>query len=98
VACTAETDNLQASQISERNHSVHFEWKFLCTFLFITNRLCLASVHIDGQAMLLAAFMAEYKSLSQTFTFCKYAWRCYTTWHQFLFIFIFIVTFITSLV
>ena len=62
VACTAETDNLQASQISERNHSVHFEWKFVCTFLSTTNRLCLASAHIGGQAMLLSVFMAEDKS------------------------------------
>jgi hypothetical protein len=62
LVCTAETDNTQSSQISERNHSVHFEWKLLCTFLSITNRLCLPSVHIGGQAMFKAAFMEEDKS------------------------------------
>jgi hypothetical protein len=63
VVCTAGTNNTQVSQISERNPSVNFELKFLCIFLSITNRLCLANVHIGGQAMLLAVFMAEDKSI-----------------------------------
>jgi len=62
VVCTAETENMQASQISKRNHSAHFEWKFLCTLLSITNRLCLASVHTGGQALLLAVSVTEGKS------------------------------------
>jgi len=62
VAWAAENENMKASQISERDHSVHLERKFLRTLLSITNRLCLASVRIGGQALLLAVFMAEVKS------------------------------------
>jgi hypothetical protein len=62
VACTAETGNIQASHISERNNSVHLEWNILCTFLPIINRLCLAIVHTGGQAILVVLIMAEDKS------------------------------------